>query len=272
MDVTFNYVESKSEDLHVVCDTNVWYNIANGTFTKPENISLIPTLLTLVELSTSETMASAINLFQNVIRSVYENSGPIIPLNPFDFVLKNHDENYPFHDDTAIKNVLKAFSLVLSKEVPENTILTIEDRNKLIESCKEDRKPTVEFARFGNENLEQIRTNINKGVGKKEHSKIDTKDINREMVKSILSDHAQKVNYTIDFENFDWTQIEFFMVVTENYFRKLETTKGMKIQPNDAVDWFNMLYVTPKDKYLTFEKSWRKIIQDDERTSTYLFS
>jgi len=269
-EVKFNYTERIS-DLKIICDTNVWYNIANQTFQKPENAILVPTSLTIAELSSSETMASSINLFQNVIKSLHENGRSIIPLDPFDFVLKNHDPKFPFNDLNT-KKLLEGFSIVLSKNIPEGTEFSTEVKNKLIERCKQDRKATVEFAEFGSENLIDIRKNINKGVGKETHRKIDAEEINREMLKSFLIEHAKKVDYTIDFETFNWTNVEFFMIVTTNYFKKLETTRDMKIQPNDAVDWLNMLYVTPNDKYLTFEKSWRKIIQDDKRTANYLFT
>ena len=61
------------------------------------------------------------------------------------------------------------------------------------------------------------------------------------------------------------------MICTELYFKKLEVTKGMKIRSNDIVDWFNLLYVSPEDKYLTFDDRWRNFILNDERISHYLF-
>lgn len=266
----FTYTEDK-DNIHVICDTNVWYNIANGIYVKPTEVTLIATSLTLAELASSETMASSLHLFQSVLNTVHDNSGPIVPVNPLDFVLMKHDPDYPA-DHESTKKVLNEFSKVMSADIPPKTELSAPEKAKLIESCKENRKGSVEFAEFGTNALIQIRKNINKGVGKKEHLKVDTKEVIREMMKSILQEHAKKVDYTINFDSFDWGNLEFFLTVTENYFKKLETTRDMKIKPNDAVDWLNMLYVTPVDKYLTFEKSWRKLIESDERTSKYLFS
>lgn len=269
MGAKFNYTEDKT-NLHVICDTNVWYNISNGIYEKPSGVTFIATSLTLAELASSETMASSLYLYQSVLKSVHGNSGPIIPVNPFDFVLSNHDPEYPV-DHLGTKKILEEFSKIMSADIPSGTELNESDKSKLIENCKNQRQATVDFAEYGTEELIQVRKNINRGVGKKEHVKIDAKEINCEMMKSILNDHAKKVDYYINFDSFNWTNIEFFMVVTENYFKKLETTKGMKIQPNDAVDWLNMLYVTPVDKYLTFEISWKKLIECDERTSKYMF-
>lgn len=61
-----------------------------------------------------------------------------------------------------------------------------------------------------------------------------------------------------------------FMIVTEIYFKKLETTKGMKIKGNDIVDWFNIMYVSQADKYLTFDNKWRNYILNDDRIKDYL--
>ena len=92
------------------------------------------------------------------------------------------------------------------------------------------------------------------------------------MVKSIFNYHVKNRENQINFENFEWDQIELFITVTELYFKKAETTKGMKIKSNDAVDWLNMLYVKPGDKYLTFEKTWKNFIKTDSRICHYLYS
>ena len=69
----------------------------------------------------------------------------------------------------------------------------------------------------------------------------------------------------------DWNLLELFLAVTEYFFKKLETTKNMKVQQNDVTDWLNMLYVEPGDKYLTFEISWKNYILNDPRISHYYY-
>lgn len=91
------------------------------------------------------------------------------------------------------------------------------------------------------------------------------------MMIEFFNTYAKVKNYTIIWDKFDWNQIELFMVVTEVFFKKLETTKNMKIKPNDLVDWFNLLYVTPKDRYLTFDDRWRNYILEDDRIKHYLY-
>lgn len=257
------------EKPHVICDTNVWYSIASSNFSKPDDVLLIPTAFSLEELATSTMMAKHTKYYQTVLNAIYKNCGPIIPENPFDFVLMNYDPNYVTNEEPT-KQLLKGFSSLMERKIVEKDIDEAL-KNKIIEDCENSRKPSSEFATLGNDELLAIRKRINTGVGKKEHLKQDPTIINREFVKQMFNGYASSKNYTIDWDKFDWSRIELFMIVTEVFFKKLETTKGMKIDSNDIVDWFNLLYVTPEDKYLTFEKKWRKYILNEESIKGYLY-
>lgn len=253
----------------VICDTNVWYQIVNGKFVKPEEVWLIPTSFSLEEIATSKLMVHNTKYFQDVLKSIYDNCGPIIPNNPFDFILNNLDGNFKLNDEKT-ELLLKGFSELLSRKV-DDVEIDEELKNKILKDCEDSRKPTFEFAHFGNEEIFSIRTNINKGIGIKEHLKEDSSEINKQMMIEFFNAYAKVKNYTIIWDKFDWNQIELFMVVTEVFFKKLETTKNMKIKPNDLVDWFNLLYVTPKDRYLTFDDRWRNYILEDDRIKHYLY-
>lgn len=257
------------EKPHIICDTNVWYAIASSTFKKPEDVLLIPTAFSLEELATSTMMANHPKYYQTVINSIYSDCGPIIPENPFDFVLMYNDPRYVANEEQT-KQLLKGFSSLMERKIEEKDIDEVL-RNKIIEDCENSRKPSSEFATLGNDELFAIRKNINTGIGQKEHLKKDPTLINREFVKQMFNGYASTKKYTIVWHKFDWSRIELFMFVTEVFFKKLETTKGMKIDSNDIVDWFNLLYVTPEDKYLTFETKWRKYIKSDVRFKHYLY-
>lgn len=260
------YIKEKP---HVICDTNVWYEMASNNFKKPDDVLLIPTAFSLEELATSTMMAKHPNFYQTVVKSIYNNRDPIIPENPFDFVLMHHDPKYITNEEPT-KQLLKGFSTLMERKIDKKDI--DEDlRNKIIEDCENSRKPSNDFAALGNDELLAIRKSINTGIGKKEHLKQDPTLINREFVKFMFDSYASNKKYTIDWDKFDWSRIELFMIVTEIFFKKLETTKGMKIDQNDIVDWFNLLYVTPEDQYLTFENKWRKYIGDDQRIKHYLY-
>lgn len=224
----------KFEKPLVICDTNVWYQIVNGKFNKPDDVLLLPTSFSLQEIASSALMVHNTKYFQDVIKSIYDNCGPIIPNNPFDFILNNLDSQYIVSDENT-EMLLKGFSEQLSRKV-EDVVIDEELKNTIIKDCEDCRKATFEFAHFGNEEIFSIRKNINKGIGIKEHIKEDPTEINKEMLMGMFNAYSKIKDYTINWDNFDWNQVELFMIVTEIYFKKLETTKDMKISPNDLVE------------------------------------
>jgi hypothetical protein len=269
MNVVFKEISTKTNN-RVICDSNVWYYLANGTFETPEDKSLIATSLSIMELASSETLTTNILKFKQIINAISKYSGPIIPLNPFDYILVKHDPKFPI-DKEPLKNTLVAFSEIKIREIPETMQLEKETVDDIKIECRKTREATVNFSKFATESLVQIRKNINKGNGKKNHVEIDTRELIKEMLISIFKDYSKSKDYTIYLTNFKWDDIDFFIKVTENYFKKLEITKNMKVAPNDAVDWLNMIYVMPDDHYLTFEKSWKNLILSDSSTKSYLF-
>jgi len=263
-----SYSDTKTS---IICDTNVWYGFNQGNPTEiEENFTLTPTLLTLAELGTSKVIAHDLSLFQSTIKAIYNNGGAIIATDPIAYTLSQQDINYPINLN-GTKKLLEIFSKVMSLKIDE--IIEIDDdlKKSLLKSFQHDRNDTVAFANFGNSKLENIRRNINTQTGKKKHIQIDSLEIIKDMVKSIFNDYLKDKNYTINWNIFNWDRIEFFLKITETFFKKLETTKGMKIKPNDGIDWFNTLYVGPEDKYLTLDGPWRKYIENDERINRYLY-
>lgn len=270
MAVKFKYVNDNSKT-EIICDTNVWFGFNQDKPTEVDSTEVLtPTILTLNELATSNVIVHDPKMFQKTIKAIYDHGGPIIQYDPIDYVLNRLDPDYPLQD-RGIKELLNRFSKLLSVEIDYSKIDDEVLKNDILEKCKIGRESSNAFAEYANSHIEKIRKNINTGIGKKKHLEIDARDIIKEMVQSIFNDHVKKLNYNIDWENFDWNQIELFMRITETFFKKVETTKGMKIKPNDAVDWLNILYVNPQNKYLTFEGSWRRYIEMDEKIKHYLY-
>lgn len=259
------------EKPHVICDTNVWYEIASGKYSKPKDVLLIPTAFSLEEIASSTMMANHVKYFQTVVKSIYENCGPIISENPLDYVLRNNDPHYKSVNDNHTVLLLKGFSELMSRKIEEVDIDN-ELKGKIIQDCEHNRRPTKEFSDLINGEVLEVRKNINVGIGKKEHLKVDATNIIKGFVKQVFEGYANNKNYTINWNKFNWKQIELFLCVTESFFKKLETTKDMKVDANDIVDWFNLLYATPEDKYLTFDKQWRRYILKDDRIKQYLYN
>ena len=262
----------KRDKPRVICDTNVWYEMSAGKYSAPKDYDLLPTAFSLVELATSQAMVEEPKFYQSTVKMIYENGGPIIPENPFDFVLQNQFNDYVSNESTSLSKILNDFSELLSREIKEDDEIDEETKIKVIKECQSQRKITKELAEIGNQDLIELRKNINKSIGKKEHLKIDSSEINKKMFQSFIDDYTKSRKYSVDWSKFDWSQIELFMIVTEAFFKKLETTQGMKIHSNDIVDWFNFLYARPEDKYLTFENSWTNYMKSNENSAKYLFT
>jgi len=259
------------QEKNIICDTNVWYGFNQGKPTEIENgYTLTPTFLTLAELATSGNIVHDLRLYQSTIQSVYDKGGAIIPLDPIEYVLSQQDSKYPVSEN-GIKKLLKDFSFVMSLKIDKKIEVKEDVKQEILERCRHDRLPSITFADFGNSKIDDIRKEINLGIGKKQHLLQDTSGLIKNMVISIFNEHVKDRNYSINWENFNWNKIELFLKVSDAFFKKVETTKGMKIKPNDAVDWLNILYVCPDDKYLTLEGAWRNYIEQDEEIKHYLY-
>src|SRR5690554_3278411 len=97
----------------VICDTNVWYEIATGKFKPPADIQLVGTAFSMYELVTTELAVSNPLLLQEAIRAVHDFSGEIIPVNPFDYVLTNYSSQFREWDMAWINNMIKTFENML---------------------------------------------------------------------------------------------------------------------------------------------------------------
>ncbi|AZQ58098.1 hypothetical protein EJ994_04475 [Maribacter sp. MJ134] len=262
----------KKQKPYIICDTNVWYEMSTGNYEKPDGFDLIPTSFSLVELSASQAMVEEPKFYQDTIKMIYKNCGPIIPENPFDYILQNQFEDYTPQDSKDLVQMLSAFGDLMNREIKEGSTIDNETKQKVIEECQKQRGHSQSLAAIANQDLQELRKNINKGIGKKKHLEIDPSEVNKQMVISFLNNYTKQTNYKINWNKFDWSAIELFMIVTEIYFKKLETTKDMKVKGNDIVDWFNIMYVSQGDKYLTFDNKWRNYILNDDRIKDYLIT
>ncbi len=255
----------------IICDTNVWYWIALGKYSPPDDVKLVPTLFSLYELVTTEQAVTNPILLQNAIKAVHQYGQEIIPVNPFDFVLSKQSSRFADWDYNMIKNILKTFEEMMRIDFSKIDYIPEDLDKKVRVESKLCRKGSLDFVEYCNSLLPEIRKNINKTIGRKKHLERGQKNINKDLVIGFLNAYLSKRKQSIEHEHFNWNLIELFLIVTENYFKHLETSKEMKVHPNDTTDWLNMMYVEPGDLYLTFENKWRNYIINDSRTSDYCY-
>tara|TARA_R110000744_G_scaffold313862_1_gene420988 strand:- start:796 stop:1182 length:387 start_codon:yes stop_codon:yes gene_type:complete len=118
----------KKQKPYIICDTNVWYEMSAGNYEKPDDFDLIPTSFSLVELSASQAMVEEPKFYQDTIKMIYKNCGPIIPENPFDYILKNQFEDYIPQDSKDLVKMLNTFGDLMNREIKEGS--TIDNETK----------------------------------------------------------------------------------------------------------------------------------------------
>ena len=135
-------------------------------FLKPKVFDLIPTSLSLEEIVSSQAMVEEPKFYQDTIRMIYDNCGPIIPENPFDYVLQNQYGDYKPNKNN-ISKVLNSFGELMEKDIKSDSKIDAKTKQKIIEECQKQRGVTNDFAEIGNNDLLILRKRINTGIGKK---------------------------------------------------------------------------------------------------------
>jgi hypothetical protein len=257
--------------MKVICDTNVWYEIASGKFIPPTNIELIATKFSVYEFVTTEVAVHDVLLIQKAIKSIFDYGSGMISVDPFYYFLRNSLERFEVDESVLSKNMKRTFNEMLNMDFSKNPIIPSDIAKEVINESRERREIRVQYAKDLNSILPEKRKKINLEIGKKEYLRNDQSNIIKELVYEWTSNYLKTKNDSAEKDQLYWGSIELFLRVTENFYKKLETTKDMKFKPNDVTDWLNLLYVEPGMKYLTFEKKWRDFILVDPKTKDYLF-
>lgn len=79
--------------------------ISAGNYSAPKDYNLLPTVFSLIELTTSQAMVKKPKKIQDTIKMIYNNGLPTIPENPFDFVLQNQFDNYVSNESSNLLNI-----------------------------------------------------------------------------------------------------------------------------------------------------------------------
>jgi len=258
--------------MKVICDTNVWYEVGSGSYAPPHGVQLVSTELSLYELVCTEVAVYDPALLQKAIMAIQNYSAEMIAIDPFYFLLKNSSPRFTELESELSKNMMRTFREMLSLDFSQGAKISEELKRKVIQESRERREEKVGYSNYLNAILPEKRKNINQKIGVDQYRKINQKEETKRLIFQWTSNYLKPRNQSIEFGEINWNSIEFFLKVTENFHKKLDTTKNMKFDPNDVTDWLNMLYVEPGSKYLTFDQRWRRLIEGDPLTSSYVFS
>jgi hypothetical protein len=254
--------------LNIICDTNIWYDIANNYVTEIEmsNLNLHGTFINLFELSTTPNLLNKLPLVQRAVECLHKYHKGIYEIHPFEYLILKQHKNY-ICIDNRYKSILNSFETLMKADVSS----TIDDKYFLnMKIAIEDYKTRIKNITDSiNDFLPEIRENIKNSTGKEEHIKLESTSIIKRLISQMIKQFSEgKIELQID--TYPWEEVELFLLVFDNFFKELEVIGNSKIQPNDWSDIINMVYVSKGDKYSTNEKTWKRIILSDKRIAHYL--
>lgn len=258
------------EKQKVICDTMIWYHIANGKIDKAKlvGLELYSTYINLFELRKTPNFLKNWRMVKQAVRALHDNQKAIFVIHPIEYIIKKQFPDYVCKDN-SYNQIIKEFEALLAmdddSEIDEETIkkmrATIDD---FVAVAQKD-------ADNINALLPELRNKIKKNVGKKAHRKIASYPLIYEVV-NVYVKKFTKEEISLDIENYPWEELELFVKTWDNYFKELEVSGNRKFQPNDWQDIFSMVYVSPGWKYASGETKWIDLISNDKTTKDYLIT
>jgi len=246
----------------VICDTNIWYYLSDGTIKAEElkNYCLIATFYNFDELNSTPKTVKDFSKVQVAAKAIIDNSCDQYLENAILYLTRLI---YRFHED---------------KLYHYNLGMRNWNEIRLLGKLPSDFKPSVEISKLYERNIE-MKTNESEAVSAIENSLADqvrkqSRKLWRENKTKYFKSSLRGIIYLLNnflagysdgkaqlTKDFDIKKIELFITAFVYYYKNLEVGT-MKAQPNDMYDLFNMIYVQPGNKYFTRDKRWVNIISE----------
>lgn len=256
------------ENQKVICDTMIWYHIANGKIdtAKLKNLDLYSTYINLFELRKTPNLLKDWKFVKKAVRALHDYHKGVFETHPIEFIIKKQFPEYACKDD-SYKQTFKEFETLM--EMDDNTEIPEEVIKKMQKSIDEFAQIAQRDADNINSKLPELRKKIKETVGKKVHREIESYPLIYEVV-NVYVQKQTNGEVALDIEKYPWNEIELFVKTWDNYFKELEVSGNRKFQPNDWQDIFAMVYVKPGYKFASGENKWIDLIRADKTTKDYL--
>jgi hypothetical protein len=255
---------------HVICDTNIWYNIANEKISEEqlEGVKLYATSVNITEISSSPNLVKDIDLVVRTIKAMKKYAFRVIIENPLEYLISSFFHEFNPDSKTEL-GLLKGFDTLVSMDVNGISKKTI---NKAKNQIDQIVQPQIEEANKMNDDLIIIRKKIKKTEGKQKHRSnnyINTwKEYFSKLVLEYSKLHCDK-EYLLNTNEKSWEQFEFFLYTWEHYFKNNLEIGNWKFDKNDWGDLFNLIYIKDEFKYWTIERKWNVIFNSNNKLKKY---
>lgn len=248
----------------IVCDTNIWYGIENGTISRDELINkrLALTGLAIREILSSENMYKNFDLIKRVVKTIRLNMDEVIFEGPFEYVYNTIPLTNRV-DDTYWKNNYEELMALEKQDFFTN--ITFDQFKNQIDDFD---APFIETAKRMNQNLAKLKTH-KKTIGKKQIRQIDLKVVAFKQIRDILQNRFFKGGKLPELL-FPKQHLELYAIIWDEYSKVLTLQNQSRITTNDIYDLFHVLYVSKNSKYWTKEKKWNRLISNSDNGIPYL--
>ena len=259
----------------IICDVNVWYNIASGNIKEEEidKLNLVGTAVNLTEIVNSSYLISNPKFLKRVIQSLTKYHYQIYISYPFEHIMTIFDSSF-IPDDSLNQKLLNEFSLFTEiDDFDDISDSAWENIRNIIDKKKSDKSYVAEVI---NKALKYTQEEIRSKHIKKSYPKFCHKNSWKNFFIMIISAYSKDYynkDFIINVNDNRWILLDFFLTVWSEYFKKLDVQIGSKFHDNDIHDLFNLVYVQPDKKYWTYEKrSWAKVIMNNTSINAMLFN
>lgn len=245
--------------MKIICDTNIWYDIGNSkieTKNLPIENKLTAVFTNIDEFTKTTYLIRNEDYTRNGIQAMFKFSGKhAIFEPPLIHLIKLDDPNFEY-DIRKKHNDILNFSELIAKGYK------ISDIDGFTDYCIERNKHFKHITEFTNSTALKIKAKI-KNI--KQHRKIESIQIIRDFISSILLCQSKKLS-----KKFNWEKIELLENTLKVYFTKLETGEIIS-KENDWYDIFILAYVQKSDKIWTNDSKLINFIKDASMEK-YLFN
>jgi len=252
-----------SRDL-IICDTNIWYDIASARISEEEyrGKELALTGLNIDEIISSENVYKNPELIKSVVKAIRLNMTDLIFEGPFEFIYNI----IPCTDRIDLSYRMDRYKYMMSLESKEfSPNVTFENFRDQIKNFDSEE---IEMANRMNSKMHLIQSNKEKYT-KSEIRNWDLKEVPRRVIKEKVQDIFFKGNTISDFL-FPYEHIELYTIAWEEYHKELTLQLNSRTTTNDIYDLFHLLYVSKGTKYWTKEKKWNRLISNSSKGISYL--
>lgn len=260
--------------MEIICDVNVWYNIASGNINveEIEKLKLIGTAVNITEIANSSYLVDDLEFLKKVIYSLTKYHSQIYISSPFDHIISVFDKAF-VPNDSFNQELLNGFSLLTEIDSFDDT--SDNDWTGIRELIRKTKNNKNYIAEIINDVLNHTQNEIKTKHIKKTYPKFCHKDSWKKFFILLISNYSKEYynkEFTIKVEDKRWIFLDFFLTVWAEYFKQLDVQFGSKFHDNDIHDLFNLVYVQPRMKYWTHEKrGWAKVIMNDKSLNKMLF-